>query len=160
MTAKILPLIFLVAGIGGGIGAGIILAPGSTSTPEIEESAAKETGEATEEENTSATEFIKMSSQFIVPVVKDDVVVAMVVVSLILETRNGISEEIYAREPKLRDAFLRVMFDHANMGGFQGVFTDEEVLGLLRAALREVAQREIGPNLVDVLIVDIVRKDT
>jgi flagellar protein FliL len=160
MTAKLLPLIFLVAGIGGGIGAGIFLVPGLDSTSEIVESAAKEPSDVDEEENTSATEFVKMSNQFVIPVVKGDKITAMVVVSLILETRNGISEEIYALEPKLRDAFLRVMFDHANMGGFQGAFTGEEVLGLLRTALREVARREIGPNLVDVLIVDIVRQDT
>jgi len=64
------------------------------------------------------------------------------------------------REPKLRDSFLRVLFDHANMGGFEGNFTNAQVLGRLRAALREVAQQDLGVDVAqDVLIVEIARQD-
>lgn len=179
MIAKILPLIFLLVGTGGGIGAGLFLAPGSSSRSESDKNAVENSRESTEDANapkansrdpmtdsqgnpidSSATEFVKMSNQFVIPVVKNDQIEALVVVTLSLETRNGISEEIYRREPKLRDAFLRVLFDHSNMGGFHGVFTTAETMDLLRTALREVAQKEIGPDLVDVLIVDIIRQDT
>ena len=66
---------------------------------------------------------------------------------------------VYEREPKLRDAFLRVMFDHANAGGFDGAFTNSNQMDVLRRALREVAQKTIGPTASDVLILDIVRQD-
>ena len=47
-------------------------------------------------------------------------------------------------EPKLRDVFLQVLFDHANMGGFRGAFTRSDVLEPLRTALREAAQKHLG----------------
>ena len=81
------------------------------------------------------------------------------VLSLSLETVPGLTETVFAHEPKLRDLFLQVMFDHANMGGFQGAFTQSSNLETLRRALREVAQAQLGPDVTNVLIVDIVRQD-
>jgi hypothetical protein len=52
------------------------------------------------------------------------------------------------------------MFDHANAGGFMGTFTDGSNMILLREALGEVAQSILGPDVTDVLIVDIVRQDS
>lgn len=179
MLAKLLPIIFLLVGTGGGIGAGLLLAPttsfqskdrsgsvndyldsNSDSLTSKNGSAKLETESHGNPVNSSAIEYVKMSNQFVIPVVKGDMITALVVVSLSLETRNDISEKIYAREPKLRDAFLRVLFDHANMGGFHGAFTSAETLGLLRSALRDVAQKEIGPDILNVLIVDIIRQDS
>ena len=172
MLAKLLPLLFLIAGTGGGVGAGLFLVPGPQSHFEMgghgptSEQAGSEKTPATMTDShgnpidPSATEFVKMSNQFVIPVVKNDKISALVVVSLSLETRVGISENIYEREPKLRDMFLRVLFDHANMGGFQGAFTKAETMNLLRSALREVAQKEFGSGVQDVLIVDIVRQDS
>lgn len=161
MTGKILPLIFLVAGTGIGIGAGYFLAPPMAQDSKMDETyPEKQDGSEHNTPEAATTEFVKMSNQFVIPVVSGEVIAALVVVSLSLETRAGMREEIYEREPKLRDAFLRTLFDHANMGGFQGAFTQTETLDLLRTALREVAQREIGPGVLNVLIVDIIRQDT
>jgi hypothetical protein len=101
-----------------------------------------------------------MSNQFVIPVVDQGKVVSMVILALTLEVGIGTTEVIYAREPKLRDAFLQVLFDHANSGGFDGSFTDAPNLMLLRKALLEAAQTAIGPNVSDVLISDIARQDS
>ena len=66
---------------------------------------------------------------------------------------------IYSKEPKLRDSFLQVLFDHANIGGFDGAFTNANNLAVLRGALREVAQKDMGDQVTDVLIVEIARQD-
>jgi flagellar FliL protein len=105
-------------------------------------------------------EYVKMSNQFVIPVVDQGKVVSMVILALTLEVGIGTTEVIYAREPKLRDAFLQVLFDHANSGGFDGSFTDAPNLMLLRKALLEAAQTAIGPNVSDVLISDIARQDS
>ena len=76
-----------------------------------------------------------------------------------LEVAVGGRELVYQREPKLRDAFLQVLFDHANAGGFDGVFTSGRNMALLRDALKETAQKTLGETLNDVLIVDFVRQD-
>jgi hypothetical protein len=87
-------------------------------------------------------------------------VISMVILSLSLEIEPGKSQDIYAREPKLRDKFLQVLFDHANAGGFQGSFTDGSNLVLLRKALLETANGVMGAMVKDVLISDIARQDS
>ncbi len=69
------------------------------------------------------------------------------------------NEKIHAYEPKLRDVFLQVLFDHANMGGFRGAFTRSDMLTPLRTALREAAQKQLGKDIYDVLIVEMSRQD-
>lgn len=152
--SKILPLLFLLFGAGAGIAAALFMRPAPSSETEMDPPA-KEVSEMP-----LTSEYVKLNNQFVVPVVQKERVTALVVVSLSLETKVAMSETVFAREPKLRDAFLRVLFDHANMGGFQGAFTKSDRLDLLRTALREVAQREFGDDVIDVLIVDIARQDT
>ena len=95
-----------------------------------------------------------------VPVVKDQEVAAMVVLSLSLEVPEGQKDAVFLREPKLRDSVLQVLFDHANVGGFDGAFTAAEKLKSLRNALLEVAQRDLQDQSVhDVLITEIARQD-
>ncbi|MFT7593166.1 MAG: flagellar FliL protein [Paracoccaceae bacterium] len=180
MLSKLLPIVFLTLGLGAGIGAGMFLAPAPQSQSHGDDTDAGEDQhgekEASHSDNKdshdsggddhgddtahSDTEYVKLNNQFVVPVVQDDRVTAMIVVSLSLETTYGFREEVYAREPKLRDAFLQVMFDHSNMGGFQGAFTKSEMLELLRDALRDAARKELGQDVLNVLIVDIARQDT
>lgn len=176
MLNRLYPAFFLVMGLAAGAGAGWFLAPGGAA-PETgdgadgthtriagheppSEPAGAGHPETEDDPHAADTEFVRLNNQFVVPVLDRDRVAALVVMSLSIEARNGLREEIYAREPKLRDAFLQVLFDHANMGGFHGAFTESETLGLLRTALREVAQRELGPGARSVLIVDIARQDS
>jgi hypothetical protein len=104
-------------------------------------------------------DYVRLNNQFIVPVVEEGRVSATVVLSLSLEVPAGGTEAVYAREPRLRDAFLRVLFDHANAGGFRGVFTDGANLVILRQALKEAARKVMGDEVMDVLISDLVRQD-
>lgn len=125
----------------------------ATADPATGDHAAE--GEAAEE----APEYVRMNNQFVVPVLEGGQVVSLVILSLSLEVTPGSSQDIYAREPKLRDAFLRVLFDHANAGGFRGSFTDGANLTLLRNALMEQARTICGELVRDVLISDIARQD-
>ncbi|MBV1927127.1 MAG: flagellar basal body-associated protein FliL [Rhodobacteraceae bacterium] len=156
MLKKIIPVLFLLIGIGVGVGAGIFLGAGKT-----EHSDEQTQHVPTDSHNTPVDEpeYVKLSNQFVVPVVSGEQVSALVVLTLSLETVPGMTETIYSREPKLRDAFLQVMFDHANMGGFDGSFTSSNTLDILRTALREVAQLEFGNDISNVLIVGIARQD-
>lgn len=113
-------------------------------------------GEPTDPE---AHDFVKLNNQFIVPVLEHGRVTSMVIMSLTLEVGAGGRDRVFALEPKLRDAFLRVMFDHANAGGFDGNFTSGSNMLVLRDALKEVAFKTLGPILLNVLIIDLVRQD-
>jgi len=162
MLSKLIPIILLIIGTGGGIGAGIMLAP----PPEPHDSAdmgdqPAPVAEEVHHDSDAMPEhiYVKLNNQFVVPVIEREELSALVVLSLSLEASQGMSDRIYAFEPKLRDALLQVLFDHANMGGFRGAFTRSDVMMPLRTALREAAQRELGHEISDVLIMDISRQD-
>ena len=169
---KLIPLILLFIGIGAGVGAGMFLRP-DTSTIDVgtvlpEDGVNNEDAMPTESkadpadssEDRQSSEFLKFENQFVIPIVKEEKITSLVVMALSLELAAGSSDDVYLREPKLRDSFLQVLFDHANIGGFEGNFTEAEKLSRLRVALKEIARRDISDEVVkDVLIVEIARQD-
>jgi len=162
---KLLPIVLLLIGSGAGVGAGIFLRPAPVETPVAESDKKEDTGKSAKTddgmgEKDAALEYMKLSNQFVVPIVRDRVVTSLVVMSLSLEVPEGTKDAVFRKEPKVRDSFLQVMFDHANIGGFDGAFTDAQMLTQLRRALREVAQRDLGEDAVqNVLITEIARQD-
>ncbi len=188
MKKLLLPLILLVLGLGGGIGAGIFLAPppieeamgpgpcGDVLLPEVEHAAAMPEGEdhpvaegevaATEEGAepvdagaSTGFEYVRMSNQFVVPIVESGAVKSMVVLTISVEVTSGTKDVVFSYEPKMRDVFLQILFDHANSGGFDGQFTSAENMSSLRRALRLAGQEAVGEQVHDILITDILRQD-
>ena len=168
---KILPVLLALVGLGAGVGAGIALRPApepaentSSEAEAAMENPAPAEGEAPVSEGqdpaeNANSEFVKMNNQFVIPIVAKEKVSALVVMSLSLELETGGTEIFFQREPKLRDAFLQVLFDHANSGGFDGVFTQGQKLENLRRALLEMARKIMGPSVKDVLVTDLLRQD-
>jgi len=162
---KLLPVILGIVGLVLGGGAGWLLRPAAPADAAADDSgcgpmAPGEDPAAVPAAPDEETEFIKLNNQFVVPVVENGAVAAMVILSLNLEIRKGEGEAVYQKEPRLRDAFLQTLFNHANSGGFRGSFTDPAAMDLLRTALRETAIAALGKSVKDVLIVDIVRQDS
>ncbi len=155
MIRKLLPILLGLVGLGLGIGAGVYLRPAPTE-PSADEIAAA----VAEAEPAEPPEYVKLNNQFIVPVMEAGKVVSMVILSLSLEVETGSTEATYQQEPKLRDLFLQVLFDHANSGGFRGSFTDASNMVFLRKALLEAARKALGSAVKDVLISDITRQDS
>lgn len=157
---KFLPLLLILIGAGAGVGAGLFLRPIPEAEAASHSEATKDMAAETEPVDPELLpEFVKLSNQFIVPVVEDGRIVSMVILSLSLEVKNGTTEQVYAREPRLRDEMLQLLFDHANTGGFRGSFTDADNMVILRAGLNEIAKKVLGDSVLDVLITDIVRQD-
>ncbi len=162
---KLLPILLALVGLMAGGGAGYMLRPQPkehadaavvcppTSAPTAETPADSAHGEVAE------TEFVKLNNQFVVPVVENGTVAAMVILSLSLEVPKGESSKVYDREPKLRDSLLQTLFNHANAGGFKGSFTDPLAMEELRTALLETVRGVMGAAVGSVLITDIVRQD-
>ncbi|MEP2892052.1 flagellar basal body-associated FliL family protein [Tateyamaria sp.] len=157
---KLFPLILLLIGVGAGVGVGVFLRPEMVPVVEDMDSKMEKAGGMEDiDEGDPTSEYVKMSNQFVVPIVDGDSVKGLVVMSLTLEVIAGQKDAVYTREPKLRDSFLQVMFDHANIGGFDGAFTNASNLAVLRGALLEVSQKVMGKQVTDVLIVEIARQD-
>lgn len=159
MMRKLLPVILALVGLSGGVGAGIFLRPPANPEDHAEGQHEADPADETKPED-GGPEYVKMNNQFVVPVVERGRVTAMVVLSLSIEVKAGNTEAVYQREPKLRDQFLQVLFDHANVGGFNGSFTDGSNLITLRTSLKEAAGLTLGPVVRDVLITDIARQDS
>lgn len=173
----ILPLILLLVGTGGGVGAAMFLAPAPEPETALAEclpadgdvaalhasAAGDETHDTAElDENgdpVGGPEYVRLNNQFVVPVVSGDRVSALVILSISVEVAAGTGDQILLHEPKLRDAFLEILFDHANVGGFDGNFTSTRSMAPLRAALRTAAQEVIGSDARGILILDMVRQD-
>ncbi len=160
---KLIPILFILIGAGAGVGAGIMLKPAPDAVDMVDHDTGAKQMKAAEEEHHSdgdiEPEYVELNNQFVIPVVSEDLVEALVVMSLGIEVDAGQTEMVYTREPKLRDALLQVMFDHANIGGFRGRFTDGNNLDVLRVALTEAAQSVIGKSVTGVVITDIARQD-
>ncbi|GHF01911.1 flagellar basal body-associated protein FliL [Aliiroseovarius zhejiangensis] len=161
---KIIPVLLALVGLVAGGAAGYVLKP--APEPELASpcgDAAVENADHTPAATTADvevdSEFVKINNQFVIPIMKDEKVTALVVMSLSLDVAAGNRETVYLREPKLRDEFLQVMFNHANSGGFDGVFTQTSRLTSLRRALREVATGILGEIVHDVLVTNLVRQD-
>ncbi len=184
MMRKLLPILLLLLGAGGGVGAGLVVGGGEevTSAEEHteetdeaahegegdegsdEEQEGEEDQEAPEpprvEQTGEGTEYVRLNNQFVVPIVRNGAVRSLVVLGLTIEVTTGQNNLVFDQEPRLRDSFLRVLFAHANAGGFDGVFTEAEAMEPLREGLREAAQGILGrENAFDVLITDITRQD-
>ena len=180
MLCKVLPILLALIGLGGGVGAGWALRPaaeitdmseggGNHQTPAPASGNSAEPGHGATADGHGATDehgitlerfdYVKLNNQFVVPIVEDGKLVAMAILGLSVEVTAGQSSSVYSREPKLRDAFLQVMFDHANSGGFRGDFTQSANMFLLRSALKEAATKTVGAVVSDVLILDIARRD-
>ena len=164
MIKLLLPLVLALVGTGAGVGVGILLRP--EPTPEVVETVTEDQEDKSEEtaenplgEESEDFEYVRLNNQFIVPVVTENRVSSLVVLSLSVQVTPGSREIVFQREPKLRDLFLQVLFDHANIGGFEGAFTNYSKMRTLRVALREVAQKTLPDVAHDVLIIDIVRQD-
>ena len=165
MIAKLLPILLALAGLGAGVGGGIALRPEpepvAMDNPcgDPQEVDSHEPIETEEDPLAGVFDYVKLSNQFVVPIVESGRVGALVVMSLNLEVAAGQAEEVYQLEPKIRDGLLQVMFDHANAGGFSGDFTKASRMNVLRTALKEAAQKMLGTTVSDVLIIDVVRQD-
>lgn len=166
---KLLPVLLVVLGLIGGAAAGWFLRPAvEAAVPEDPSDQAEidngsdtsEYSNGYDEDPSGEMDYVKLNNQFIVPVVNDGDVSALVVMSLSLEVKTGGRESVYTREPKIRDALLSVLFQHANAGGFDGTFTATRNLTVLRNMMTEATRQAMESDLVaNVLIIDIVRQD-
>lgn len=164
---KLLPVLLALLGTGAGVGAGLVLSGGDAPAAETAdadgcvpcETALAETLPPVADAPAVGREYVKMNNQFVVPVITEDRVTALVVASLSLEMTAGQTTTVYDYEPKLRDVFLQVLLDHASIGGFEGQFTTGPRMDRLRQALLEAAKPVLGSKVHAVLITEIARQD-
>ena len=161
---KILALIMILLGVTTGVASGLAIKIFSAdANPKVPVELMPATSgfdiENQTPENLRKQDYVKLNNQFIIPLVQESLVKGLVAMSVSLELDSGYKETVYTLEPKLRDAFLQILFDHANIGGFDGQFTDSLNLDVLRNNMFGAAKKILGNKVTDVLITDIARQD-
>ena len=164
MKNILIPVILTLFGTGAGIGVAMFLQDEEVPLPLQSDDpcgdAGTQTAHSPAPDSDAPKDYARLNNQFVIPVVQDGRVAALVVMSLSLEVVLGTSASVFAAEPKLRDGFLQNMLDHANRGGFSGNFTQGTTMQILRNDLVMTAQDILGDIVLDVLITDIVRQDS
>jgi len=180
---KLLLFMLIPIGLAGGLGAGYALKPHAEQEDAAGKAGDPWDADVDEEDNPSAgkdadlkavepasyaeplqgdpepVDYVKLDRQFVVPLIRDSKVSAMVVISMAIEAEPGSADLVFLHEPKLRDVFLQVLFTHAQSGGFEGAFTNEKALADLRFALNVAAQSVIGKMARKVLLTSVVKQD-
>lgn len=172
MIKKLVPLLLILIFGGAGVAAGLMLKPeevelqahanpcGDDPNSHGEAGADHATHDASPAAAEDVSyEYVKLTNQFIVPVIKGDIVRSVAIVALSLEVKTGSKDRVFEVEPKLRDKFLQALFDHASLGGFDGAFATTENLIRMRKALKKNAVAVLGDVVNDVLVTDIARQD-
>lgn len=131
----------------GGAGAAWVLKPGHVEQAVVEEDEPSHYG------------FVELQNQFVVPLTDGEMISGLVAVSLAIEGEKGQESMIEDAEPRLRDAFLRVLFDHARADGFSGDFTNNTSMSELRNRLSTTAHDTLGSIANGVLITSVTRQD-
>lgn len=153
---KLIPVILILLGIGAGLGAGLVLRPVPELDLQTEDDLAPPPYPSLPEG--SEIGVFEIPNHFMVPLIIEERISSVLLVSIALEIDDAQRELVQTSLPRLRDALLQVLFDHANSGGFSGSFTTNTSLGALRSALLEAGQKVVGRDvLLKVLITDIMR---
>ena len=93
--------------------------------------------------------------QFIVPIVKNDRPIALVILEINIAIDDSVSDNAYSREPILRDALLSELLQLAHDGVLAKSASDTNSLAHIKEVLLEPAQHVLGEGATEVLILDI-----
>lgn len=156
----VIALVLIVIGIAGGGALGMMLKP----MPAMEGKAADAPKMAEKEMAAEAADeapptFVTVARQMIVPVVEQGETRALMLFEIALDVPEEHRELVLEREPRLRDAFLRELFEMSYTGAFLDTYTSDRVMEDLRGKLLAAARVHLGDRVSDVLILDALRQE-
>jgi hypothetical protein len=146
MRVAIALALILLAALGGA-GAGHLMRP--AAPPD-----AAETPPPPDSEPQAA----ELRDPFVVPILRDGRIWSHVVLTLGIESRVMTADEIFAREPRLRDGLNRTLWTHGSLGGFDGDFTAADAMLRLRERLDAVAVQLLEDETARVLLIGVTRQ--
>ena len=116
MKALLLPVILLLLGVGSGVGAGLFLMPEPedpmVATDCADPNEMTQAALPTTVDVTTEREFAKLNNQFIIPVVEEGMVSALVVMSLNLEVTVGSGPAIFTAKHARRWIRIATLHSH------------------------------------------------
>jgi len=151
----VISTLLILSGLAIGAGLGLALRP--IDSPAEAALSSEPTPDLTA--NDATPDFVKLSRQIIIPVVEGGETRALMLFEIALDMRPGMSDRVFAIEPRLRDAFLRDLFELSHSGAFVDTYTDTQLMDELRRKLRESARHLLGSDVSDVLLLEVLRQE-
>ncbi|MEM9147092.1 MAG: flagellar basal body-associated FliL family protein [Pseudomonadota bacterium] len=171
----IIALVLVVIGVAGGGALGMMLKPDAkpemaaegggdamgdeTKTMAKADMAPKKEMEPDEDPTEDPAAYVTIARQMIVPVVSGGETQALMLFEIALDVPEEHREVVLEREPRLRDAFLRELFELSYTGAFLETYTSDRVMEDLRQKLLAAARVHVGDRVTDILILDALRQE-
>lgn len=106
----------------------------------------------------STVSYFKFSREFVVPLMRDNQVESLVILNLNLEIDSSESGSLFSKEPKLRDNIMSTLIELSNDGSTLDNFSQVESYETIRSVILENLKSEIGPGIMNVLILDMAKQ--
>lgn len=118
-------------------------------------------GDAGHGASTATTEYAyyKFSREFVVPMIQDDRVKSLVIFNLNLEVEPSVSQELFSKEPVVRDNIMSTLIKLSNDGKTFQSLSNVENYETMRSMVLKNLQTEVAAGIHNVLILDMARQD-
>ncbi|WP_031554768.1 flagellar basal body-associated FliL family protein [Parvularcula oceani] len=154
---KLMPFLVVLVAVGAG-GAGALMLDAPAEDVHAAEEGAK-TPVSKHEGKKEAVAYMGFQRAFIVPVVVERNVSALVMLDLSLEMDAATVENARKKEPKLRDGIMKALIGLSHEGMLTGDITDPAVYEEIRNRIEAAAGEYVGEGLQGVLITDYARQE-
>ena len=103
--------------------------------------------------------YYKFTREFVVPMVEDERVRSLVILNINLEIDTSISQELFSKEPVLRDNIMTTLIKLSSGGRTLYSITEVENYETLRSTILANLRNEVPHGIHNVLILDMARQD-
>lgn len=103
--------------------------------------------------------FYKFSREFVVPIMANRRVKALVILHLSLEVDEATNDKLFSLDPKLRDNIMTTLIGLSNDGITLDELTSPDSYETIRSMVLMNLQSEISEDIQNVLIMDVGKQD-
>ena len=106
-----------------------------------------------------AVSYYKFSREFVIPLMREEQVESLIIMNLNLEVDSSFSGSLFSMEPKLRDNIMTTLIALSNDGRTLDNFSQVESYETIRSLVLQNLNSELGPGILNVLILDMAKQD-
>ncbi|WP_084395907.1 flagellar basal body-associated FliL family protein [Henriciella aquimarina] len=103
--------------------------------------------------------YYKFTREFVVPMIENDRVKSLVILNINLEVDTAVEQELFSKEPVLRDNIMTTLIKLSNDGKTFESLSRVENYETLRSMILSNLREEVEEGIHNVLILDMARQD-
>ncbi|WP_156945544.1 flagellar basal body-associated FliL family protein [Hyphomonas johnsonii] len=115
--------------------------------------------DSSDEISLSGVDYFKFSREFVVPIMRDNKVVSLVILNINLEVDSSLSRKLFSMEPKIRDNIMTTLVELSNDGRTLESVANLENYESIRSTVLMNLQKVAPAGIRNVLIVDMAKQD-